>query len=131
MVSKAREDLPDPETPGDDGELVVRDRERDVLEVVEPRSPNDDGIFHRRRLPEAPFQDTTRVREGPRGALELAGDGENGFVWRGVERRMDPGSFGTGVVRRVDLGSFGAGGGAAGWIQVRLARGQKARGGWI
>ena len=30
---------------GDDGELVVRNRERDVLEVVDSRATDEDGIF--------------------------------------------------------------------------------------
>jgi len=43
-VSKAREDLPDPETPVTTVKSVVRNLKINILEVVNPRSVYDDTV---------------------------------------------------------------------------------------
>jgi hypothetical protein len=43
-VSKARLDLPEPLRPGDHHQLVARDVEVDVLEVVRARAANADAL---------------------------------------------------------------------------------------
>ena len=44
MVSKASDDLPEPLTPVIDDQLVGRERDVDVLEVVRPRAAHHDGV---------------------------------------------------------------------------------------
>ena len=43
MVSKASEDLPEPDRPGEHHQLVARNVEIDVLEIVLARAADHDG----------------------------------------------------------------------------------------
>jgi len=45
-VEEPKEDLPEPEDAGDDSQAIVRDREGDVLEIMDSPATDKDGVVH-------------------------------------------------------------------------------------